>query len=55
MSNDRTKPLSSGRARSAARRAVAMLGRTVARRCGVAVPAAIVALTAGMQLAQAGP
>jgi FtsP/CotA-like multicopper oxidase with cupredoxin domain len=55
MSNDRTKPLSSGRTRSAARRAVVMLGRGIARRCGVAVPTAIVALTAGMPLAQASP
>src|SRR4029077_1058479 len=55
MSNDRTQPPSSGRTRSAARVAVATLGLAMARRCGVAVPAAIVAFTAGMPLAQAGP
>lgn len=55
MSNDRTKPLSSERTRSTARLAVVMLGRAMARRCRVAVPAVIVALTAGMPLAHAGP
>jgi FtsP/CotA-like multicopper oxidase with cupredoxin domain len=55
MSNDRTQPLSSGRTRSAARRAVMMLGDAMARHCGIAVPAVVVAFTAGMPLAHAGP
>jgi len=55
MSNDCTKPLRSERARSAARLAVGTLGRTIARRWRVALPAVIVALTAGLPLGHAGP
>jgi FtsP/CotA-like multicopper oxidase with cupredoxin domain len=55
MSNDRTKPLRCEGARSAARLAMGTLGRAIARRWRVAVPAVIAALTAGMPLAHAGP
>jgi FtsP/CotA-like multicopper oxidase with cupredoxin domain len=55
MSNDRTKPLRSERARSAARLGVGTLGRTIAQRWRVALPTVIVALTAGVPLAHAGP
>jgi len=53
MSNDRTQPLRSVPARSAARLSVMTFGRAVARRWGVALPALVVALGANVSLAQA--
>src|SRR5215831_12067782 len=53
MSNDRTQPLRSVPARSAARLSVMTFGRAVARRLCVALPALVVALGANVSLAQA--
>jgi FtsP/CotA-like multicopper oxidase with cupredoxin domain len=53
MSNDRTQPLRSVPARSAARLSVMTFGRAVARRWCVALPALVVALGANVSLAQA--
>jgi FtsP/CotA-like multicopper oxidase with cupredoxin domain len=55
MSNQRTKPLRSERTRSAVRLVRRTIGRAIARCWRVTLPAVIVAFTAGMPPAHAGP